>query len=281
MILFLAALTGMLAARLGWLTLRPALSQAPFLRVNYRGRTVPTAGGIILAMAVLVVEAGRVVLSAAGVGDRQSLSGARLAVVLAVVGLALVGLADDLVGDRSDDRGFRGHIRALAKGRLTTGGAKIVGGAAVAAVAVAMATSPRSLGRLLTDAAVVALAANLGNLLDRAPGRAGKTGLVAFVVLAIVTRGSRSLSEVAVLAGATAGLLLDDLHERVMLGDTGSNALGAALGLGIVLTASPTARLVALGVLVLANFASELVSFSEVIERTPPLRALDGIGRRP
>lgn len=281
MILLVAGVTGMLAARLGWLLLRPSLSQAPFLRANYRGRTVPTAGGLILAMVVLVVEAGRVVLGAAGVGDRQSLSGARLAVVLVVVGLSLVGLADDLVGDRGDDRGFRGHLRALAKGRLTTGGAKIVGGSAVAALAVAMATSPRSLGRLIVDAALVALAANFGNLLDRAPGRAAKGALVAFGVLAGVSRGSRQLSEVAVLMGAILGLLLDDLHERVMLGDTGSNALGAALGLGVVLTASPTGRLVVLGVLVVANVASEVVSFSEVIDRTPPLRALDGIGRRP
>ena len=281
MILLVAGVTGLLAARLGWLTLRPALSQPPFLRVNYRGRTVPTAGGLILALAVLVVEAGRVVLGAAGVGDRQTLSAARLAVVLVVVGLSLVGLADDLVGDRGDDRGFRGHLRALSKGRLTTGGAKIVGGAAVAALAVAMATSPRSVGRLLVDAALVALAANLGNLLDRAPGRAGKSAIVVFVILAVATRASRSLSEVAVLIGGMAGLLLDDLHERVMLGDTGSNAVGAALGLGVVLTASPTVRLLTLIGLLLVNGVSEVVSFSQVIERTPPLRALDAIGRRP
>jgi UDP-N-acetylmuramyl pentapeptide phosphotransferase/UDP-N-acetylglucosamine-1-phosphate transferase len=144
-----------------------------------------------------------------------------------------------------------------------------------------MATSPRSLGRLVVDAAVVALAANLANLFDRAPGRAAKSALLAFAVLAGVSRASRQLSEVAVLIGAVVGLLLDDLHERVMLGDTGSNALGAALGLGLVVTASPTGRLVALAVLVFANAASEVVSFSEVIDRTPPLRALDGIGRRP
>jgi UDP-N-acetylmuramyl pentapeptide phosphotransferase/UDP-N-acetylglucosamine-1-phosphate transferase len=280
LILLIAGVTGLLAARLGWLTLRPALSQPPFLRVNYRGRTVPTAGGLILALTVMVVEAGRVVLGAAGVGDRQSLSAARMAVVLVVVGLSLVGLADDLVVDSGRERGFRGHLRALGRGRLTTGGAKIVGGAAVAALAVSLATAPRSLGRLAVDAAVVALAANLGNLLDRAPGRAAKSAIAAFLVLAVATRASRSLSEVAVLIGGTAGLLLDDLHERVMLGDTGANALGAALGLGLVLTVSPTVRLVALAVLVLANGASEVVSFSEVIERTPPLRALDTIGRR-
>jgi UDP-N-acetylmuramyl pentapeptide phosphotransferase/UDP-N-acetylglucosamine-1-phosphate transferase len=265
---------------LGWLTLRPSLSQPPFLRVNYRGRTVPTAGGLVLALSLLAVEAGRVVLGVAGVGDRQSLSAARLAVVLAVVGLSLVGLADDLVGDRGGDRGFRGHLRALAKGRLTTGGAKIVGGVAVAVLAVAMATSPGSLGRLAADAALVALAANLGNLLDRAPGRAAKSAIVGFVVLAVATRASRSLTEVAVLIGGTLGLLLDDLHERVMLGDTGANALGAALGLGVVLAAGSTVRLVVLVVLLLANGASEMVSFTDVIERTPPLRALDDIGRR-
>ena len=39
--------------------------------------------------------------------------------------------------------------------------------------------------RLLADAALVALAANLGNLLDRAPGRTIKVGLVAYVPLAL------------------------------------------------------------------------------------------------
>ena len=44
---------------------------------------------------------------------------------------------------------------------------------------------PDSLGRLLADGALVALAANLGNLLDRAPGRTTKVALVAFVVLVL------------------------------------------------------------------------------------------------
>lgn len=281
MILVVAAVTGLLAARLGWLLLRPALSQAPFLRANHRGRTVPTAGGLVLALALLVVEAGRMVAGASGIGDRDGVPPTRIAVLVVVMGLALVGMADDLLGDRGADRGFRGHLRALMRGRLTTGGLKVVGGLAVSVIAVAVATSPRSVGRLLMDALLVALAANFGNLLDRAPGRLGKTGLALFVVLAVATRASRSLSEVAVLMGSMAGLLLDDLHERVMLGDTGANALGAALGLGLVVTASPTVRTVALVVLVAANAASEVVSFSRVIEASPPLRALDTIGRRP
>jgi UDP-N-acetylmuramyl pentapeptide phosphotransferase/UDP-N-acetylglucosamine-1-phosphate transferase len=84
-----------------------------------------------------------------------------------------------------------------------------------------------------------------------------------------------------VLAGAVAALLLDDLRERLMLGDAGANPLGAALGLGVVLTTSATTRNVVLAVAVLLNVLGELVSFSRVIEAVPPLRAVDKLGRVP
>jgi UDP-N-acetylmuramyl pentapeptide phosphotransferase/UDP-N-acetylglucosamine-1-phosphate transferase len=81
--------------------------------------------------------------------------------------------------------------------------------------------------------------------------------------------------------GCVLALLLDDLHERVMLGDTGANAVGAALGIALVATCSPGARTVALAVVLAANVLSELVSFSRIIEAVPPLRALDRAGRLP
>jgi UDP-N-acetylmuramyl pentapeptide phosphotransferase/UDP-N-acetylglucosamine-1-phosphate transferase len=201
-----------------------------------------------------------------------------VAVLVAVAGFALLGLIDDVAGV-GEERGFRGHVGALLEGRLTTGGLKMLGGAAVAVVAVALFRQD-SFAAFAADAGLVALAANLGNLFDRAPGRAIKVGTLAFVVLAILTSAPREVIPVAVVAGAGLGLLLGDLHERLMLGDAGANALGAALGIGVVATTSLTVRVRVLAVLAVLTMLSERISFSKVIAATPPLRILDELGRR-
>jgi UDP-N-acetylmuramyl pentapeptide phosphotransferase/UDP-N-acetylglucosamine-1-phosphate transferase len=198
-----------------------------------------------------------------------------------VLGFALLGLLDDLGGD-GDDRGFRGHLRAMSRGRMTTGGLKLVGGGLLAIVA-ASAVGLDGAGRLLLGALVIALAANFANLLDRAPGRVGKVALVAAVPLFAFATGADldALTGVAVVVGAGAGLLVPDLRERLMLGDAGANVLGATLGLGVVLTTGTTVQLVVAAVLLALNLVSERVSFSRVIDQVGPLHALDQLGRRP
>ena len=273
-----ALTVGFLASRLAWLLLRPVFAGAVFRRENYRGHGLPTAVGLVLAVAVLAVEGVRVVVGAA-TGDEGRIAGPRLAVLVLAVGLALLGLVDDLAGD-GGDRGFRGHLQALAAGRLTTGGLKLFGGGLVAVVAVAAARGGDGLGHLLTDAALVALAANLGNLFDRAPGRTTKVGVLGFLLVAVAAGAAPEIAPMAVVVGGALGMLLDDLHERVMLGDTGANLLGGVVGLAVVATGSPVTRLAVLAVLAILNGISEWVSFSRVIEGFAPLRILDRAGRR-
>ena len=285
MTLAVAVAVAYVAARLLWLLLRSTWSHTGLLRPNYRGQAVPTAAGVVVPLAVVLVEAGRVAAGAAGIGARGGPGPARLSVLVTVLGLGLVGMVDDLVEAEDQRRGFLGHVGALARGRLTAGGAKLLGGAGVALVAVGVSPTGgpedgSSLAMLLADAALVALAANLANLFDRAPGRAIKAGSLSFVVLAVATGGPAVLTGVAVVTGAAAALLVDDLHERLMLGDVGANVLGGAIGLGVVQACSTTTRVVVLAMVAGLNLASEVVSFSRVIDAVAPLRSLDRAGRR-
>lgn len=274
---------GATAGWLLWRALAPTFTEPPagavFERENYRGARIPTAAGVVVALAVLAVEAVVTVVDALGADvDPDTIPGRRL-VVLAAVGFCLLGLLDDL-GGAGQSGGFRGHLRALASRRLTTGAVKLFGGAALAVVVVAAGTEDRPLARLIADAALIALAANLGNLLDRAPGRVGKSVLVAGAVVLVATGFGPELAGVALVLGAGAGLLWPDLRERCMLGDAGANALGAAVGLGVVLACSPGVRLAVLAAVAALNLASEAVSFSRVIRAVPPLRWADDLGRR-
>ncbi len=287
-----ALIVGFLAGRVGWFALRAMLESDTFLRENYRHHRLPTAGGLVITFALVAVEAFRAVLGAAGVGDARVLTSSRALTIAAVLGFTLLGLADDF-GAAGESRGFRGHVRAMQDGYLTTGGLKLLGGGALALV---LAGPAGSLGdsaaggsavwHLFVDALVVALSANLANLLDRAPGRVIKVSALSFWLVLVGAYVAHTvgvddparLAGVAVVLGAALSILVHDLHERVMLGDTGANALGAAVGLSVVLTTSPSTRVIAVVVLVIFNGLSEVVSFSSVIDAVGPLRALDRLG---
>jgi UDP-N-acetylmuramyl pentapeptide phosphotransferase/UDP-N-acetylglucosamine-1-phosphate transferase len=232
---------------------------------------------VLAVFAVIVVAAGRAVIDAFG-NHGVAHEPERLAVLAACVGFAFLGLVDDLLGSDAD-RGFRGHVRALATGRVTTGVVKIVGGSALA-VALVGAARPSSSGfRLLIDASVVALAANLANLFDRAPGRTIKVGIVAWIPIVLIGGAGPGAVATATVVGAFVGLLRDDLRERLMLGDTGAYALGGVLGLAVVLeTSAATGTIVGLAFVAL-TVTSEFVSFDRVIDRVAPLRFVDRLGR--
>jgi UDP-GlcNAc:undecaprenyl-phosphate GlcNAc-1-phosphate transferase len=233
-------------------------------RINHRGGTVTLAAGPALATGAAVGAA-----LAPGVPPRVRVAGAVLA---GAVGS--VGLYDDLAGS-SASKGLRGHLAALRQGEVTSGAVKIavIG---VAGLAAAAAVSDDPLDAVIGGAAVAGHA-NLLNLLDLRPGRALKVGLMHAPL--VVTGPAAGVAAAGL--GAGGALLADDLGERTMLGDAGANALGAVLGLAMVASAGRTARLIHLGAVTALVLASEKVSFTRVIARTPVLRELDRLGRRP
>ena len=66
-----------------------------------------------------------------------------------------------------------------------------------------------------------------------------------------------------------------------MLGDAGANALGAMLGAAAAASLPRPGRVAVLAGVVALTAASEKISFTKVIQRTPPLHWLDMLGRRP
>ena len=122
---------GVVAALLLERASAPVLGAPALRRVNYRGHELATAGGIVIVLAVLVVEGARTALAEFGVGEELSDSLLRSMVLFACFAFAFLGLIDDLLGTEAD-RGFRGHLHALAHGRLTTGAMKLFGGGVVA-----------------------------------------------------------------------------------------------------------------------------------------------------
>ena len=64
-----------------------------------------------------------------------------------------------------------------------------------------------------------------------------------------------------------------------MLGDTGSNLVGALAGISMLVTLGETGRWIALAMVAALTIYGEFRSISAAIERIPPLRWLDSLGR--
>jgi hypothetical protein len=311
----LAALAGLCVPFVMMRMLWPSIERSATRVRNYRGIEVGLGLGTVwlvwaVAAAGIVALTQLLILSLASPEFSQvaeSLGSGRWFVASFLVLAAFAfGLVDDVFGD-GDSRGFRGHLSALRRGRLTTGGLKLLGigvaSAAAASLGAVMAaqtgwgpTAPMALHWVVATLAI-ALTANLVNLTDLRPGRALKVysalaicGVASIAWTAGLTAGAAggAVGEaVFVVVPVTALLALGpvlavwrlDLGERGMLGDAGANAMGALAGF-MLASSLPLWALCGYAVIVLAlNLASERVSFSNVIEANAALRWIDGLGR--
>ena len=124
----------------------------------------------------------------------------------------------------------------------------------------------------LVDAPLIALAANALNLLDLRPGRAC-FGFLVLTVPALIARPPG-----VPLWPTLGGFLLEwpfDARAKAMLGDTGSNFLGALAGALAMESLPLWGRATMLVLLLSLNLVAERVSLSQAISKTPWLNSLD------
>ncbi len=239
-----------------------ALRRTGRTRPNWRGREVAFPGG------VPVLLAGAVGLElTAGASLPPRAAGFPL-------GVGLLGLIDDLRG-ADGPRGLRGHLATARAGQASTGASKALGTLLLAPLGV-----PTGEGRPDRALALVVLvlATHAGNLLDLRPGRALKA--LALLGAALAARSRRPPSPpLPALLGPCLAFLPLDLRERAMLGDTGSNLIGALAGVALLEVLGDEARLIALAVVIALTVYGEFRSISSAIDRIPPLRYLDSLGR--
>lgn len=195
-----------------------------------------------------------------------------------VLGIGLLGLIDDFFGETGVG-GFRGHLGALLKGHLTTGALKAIGGGLLALLVSARLQSSVQWAPLIINALIIALTINTFNLLDLRPGRALKVFFPLFLFSLVFSLGHPFWFFSIIFLAAALVVFPSDLAGQTMLGDVGSNVLGAVIGLALVLLLGFTAKLVTLFVLVALNLVTEQRSLSELIESVPLLRWLDELGR--
>ncbi|QEU12086.1 hypothetical protein [Dermabacter vaginalis] len=265
----------------------PASLLTHLARRNFRGEHVTLAEGIEVACALTA-------------GALVSL-GAKSAAAMALVGA--VGLGDDVLepvlmrGGEAPPKGLKGHVGALAHGRLTTGNVKILGIAAAAGVLARECASAR--GERGADAScsstalavvdcgldtvLIAASANLANLFDLRPSRALKATTLGAILALAGPSGATSSRARARLASAHAAAMLlaapRDFGARGMLGDAGANVLGANAGAMAALSSSRGFRGAMACVAVSLTLLSERVSFTRLIASSEVLTAIDEWGR--
>jgi len=245
-------------------------------RENFRGRRVAFPAGAVLVACSLIALVPLAILDDRANLDLLDPDLRRWAVY--VLGVALLGLIDDVLGGHeAAPRGWRGHARAIASGRFSTGAIKAIGALALAAYATS-GLGDRDLV-YVADLALLLLTTNLFNLLDLRPGRAEKAFVALLAGLCIAAWTGGPLELLGIFIGPVLVVAAYTLRERAMLGDTGANLIGALAGVSLLVTLGETGRYIALGVVAALNIYGEFRSISRTIDGVPLLRSLDSLGR--
>lgn len=207
--------------------------------VTHRAKEgTPTMGGVLIMGGVLptVLFFGRLAATERLNPGRMELL---LPLVVVCAGYALVGFADDFIKVvRRRSLGLRARHKllwqVLLAGVLTAAVQHLDLGTHVIVPYVLRSYELGSLGYSLLGCLVVVGTANAVNLTDGLDGLAAGTCAVAFGVywlIAVAARRSELAVFAAAFAGACLGFLKYNFHPaRVFMGDTGSLALGSALG---------------------------------------------------
>ncbi|WP_429840998.1 UDP-N-acetylmuramyl pentapeptide phosphotransferase [Brevibacillus sp. FIR094] len=252
-------------------------------RFNYDRELVLTAGGLILVCSSAITGIVLIgILLLRGTKSEILLHG--FLFLAGMITMAFWGWRDDCASDR-DAKGFRGHFGVLwRERRMTSGMWKLIGGTSTAFCLSFFLSN--SLWAGIVSFGLLALSPNIINLFDLRPARAikvywGLTLLVGTIGIWTIGASAAVASWIFLMPIFMASILMfpHDAGGKIMLGDTGSNALGFAAGFSFVIGTPIYVQASMLVLFLCLQVAAEFCSFSRVIEQVGWLRLLDQWGR--
>lgn len=292
--IYVAVCVTLVALAIAWLLTK--IFPRKLIRRNFLDRPVPLIGGIAVVASLVLLGAAEYSDVATNGNSIYQAWNQALAFTICSAGFGMLGFVDDLLGDRTAG-GFRGHLLSLVRGRkVTTGLVKAIGGGIIGLITgyylsswtlrgdpsdqvlPRLLASPIGTVTILLYGAFIALFANSLNLVDLRPGRCVTATLVvvmAAMVVAAVELQVDVIDLLLIVFGSAIAIYPFDRAAKVMLGDTGSNALGAAIAVCCICLMKRWE--VAIGVLLLAAFQlwCEKHSLTQFIESKPLLRSID------
>ena len=248
-------------------------------RTNYAGRRVAFPAGAALVACSLIA-----LVPLAVVDDRADLDLLDPELrrwIVYVLGVAMLGLLDDALGRGAaadTPRGWRGHAARGARRALLD--RRDQGGRRARARRL-RGLGPRPRGDRLRRRPRPAAAGDQPLQPARPAPGPGREGVRRAARRASAS-GPGPLAPLELLGLFIGPVLVGaafTLRERAMLGDTGSNLVGALAGISLLVTLGDTGRWIALALVAALTIYGEFRSISETIESVPPLRWLDSLGR--
>lgn len=246
------------------------LKRGGLMKHNYLGVLIPNGAGIVFPAVLALTYA---FLAAFSYLTQDAY------IYLGLISLvSFAGFVDDVAGNR-ERRGFLGHFSYLVQQKEFTTGIWKAGIGGIAAF-LAAALYSFSWWNIMINTLLVALTINIFNLFDVCPGRSIKVFFLASLGIIVFIPSYTAHILIYPVAGILAAFAVYDLKGQTMMGDTGSNLIGLAVGLAVMAGGNILTRMVMVIFLILLHLAAERYSFSQVINNNRILLSLDRLGRR-
>ncbi len=265
----LAFICSMILSYIGAPMIMDMLIKGKVLASNYKNDEIPICMGLLFVFVQFITLS--IIMTIDRFNDKNI-----MAYLITFIMMGLVGLIDDLIGDKKI-KGFKGHIKSFFRGNLTTGGMKAGVGFLVALFASSILTD--NLIEIIINVFVIALFTNLINLFDLRPGRSIKVFILLSIIMLFTSIGDNYNFILFSFLGIIFVYLPLDLKAKAMMGDIGSNVMGLTLGVYCALTHDIIIKSIYLFILAIIHILAERLSFSKLIENNKLLKFLDNIGR--